>query len=36
MLHESHLSSVSEAGFDGLQGGELKGVPVSVSLELSR
>lgn len=35
-LHESHLSSVSEGGFDGLQGGELKGVPVSVSLELSR
>lgn len=35
-LHESHLSSVSEAGFEGLQGGELKGVPVSVSLELSR
>lgn len=27
---------MSEAGLDCLQGGELKGVPVSVSLELSR
>lgn len=36
ILQESHLSSVSEAGLDCLQGGELKGVPVSVSLELSR
>lgn len=27
---------MSEAGFESLQGGELKGVPVSVSLELSR
>lgn len=35
-LDDSHLSSVSEAGFESLQGGELKGVPVSVSLELSR
>lgn len=31
-----YLSSVSDAGFKGLLVGELKGVPESVSLELSR
>ncbi len=32
----SYLSSVSDVGFNGLLVGELKGVPESVSLELSR
>lgn len=33
---DSHLSSVSDTGLEGLPAGEVKGVPVSVSLELSR
>ena len=33
---DSYPSSVSDAGLEGLEVGELKGVPESVSRELSR